>query len=154
MKILVVSDSHGSLKEIDAAVSAESPDMLLHLGDYAADFNRLANSYRHLQLKNVSGNCDRSFITDTKRIFNVGEKRIFMTHGHLYRVKQGLEALYFAALEANADIVLFGHTHTPFLYRRDGVLFINPGSSADGCYAVLTVNENSADAQLMHLRCQ
>ncbi|OJT91848.1 YfcE family phosphodiesterase, partial [Clostridioides difficile] len=34
------------------------------------------------------------------------------------------------ATEVDADIVIFGHTHTPFREIKDGVLYINPGSTS------------------------
>ncbi len=53
---------------------------------------------------------------------------IFATHGHRHSVYIGTNELAFRAKAANADIVLYGHTH---LAKRDyngNMLILNPGS--------------------------
>ena len=42
MKILVLSDSHGNISNMEAAVEREQPRMILHLGDCWRDAERLA----------------------------------------------------------------------------------------------------------------
>ena len=42
-------------------------------------------------------------------------KGLLLTHGHRYSVKSGYDALLARAVEVGADIVVFGHTHVPFL---------------------------------------
>ena len=41
MKILVLSDSHGNISNMEEAVEWEKPDMSLHLGDCCWDAARL-----------------------------------------------------------------------------------------------------------------
>ena len=49
-------------------------------------------------------------------------------------MKQSLMGLYYNAKEMGADIVLFGHSHLYGAEMKDGILFLNPGSTmlADG----------------------
>jgi len=61
-------------------------------------------------------------------VVEVKGKKIFLTHGHRYNVKQGIMNLYYKALELNADLVLFGHTHIPIVEKIDGITIMNPGS--------------------------
>ena len=35
--------------------------------------------------------------------------------------------LFYKALESNANIVFFGHTHNPTYFMEKGILFLNPG---------------------------
>ena len=42
MNILVLSDSHGNISNMEEAVEREKPDMILHLGDCWRDAERLA----------------------------------------------------------------------------------------------------------------
>ena len=51
-----------------------------------------------------------------------------VTHGHLFNVKSGLMKLRYKALEQNANIVCFGHSHILGIEKVDDILFINPGS--------------------------
>lgn len=61
-------------------------------------------------------------------------------HGDLYGVKIDLCRLSYYAEEANAQVVLFGHTHQPFAGYVGSVMMINPGSLKDGRYAELHVD--------------
>lgn len=55
------------------------------------------------------------------------------------------------------DVVVFGHTHRPLVRRRDGVLFVNPGSPSDHRFtpyrsiALLEIQDGRCDAQLIDL---
>jgi predicted phosphodiesterase len=54
--------------------------------------------------------------------------------------------------------VVNGHTHRPLVERKNGVLFVNPGSAGAprrgerSCVALLTVSGASATADLICLR--
>mgnify|MGYP003319315646 CR=1 FL=1 len=101
---------------------------------------------RVLQLiKTVSGNCDMMSMEPPWRKIEVAGLRIFMTHGHLYDVKYGLERIAARAYADGADIVLFGHTHNPISkYLPEGtelefvgkterpLLLFNPGTAGMG----------------------
>ena len=58
MKILVLSDSHGNISNMEAAVEREQPRMILHLGDCWRDAERLAERYPEIPMEHVPGNCD------------------------------------------------------------------------------------------------
>ena len=54
--------------------------------------------------------------------------RIAMTHGHLTRAPVGNKPKMLSHFRAfNPDIIIFGHTHVPYLDALDGVTFFNPG---------------------------
>lgn len=48
-------------------------------------------------------------------------KKIFMTHGHIYNIDNSL-------LLENGDILIYGHFHIPMIQRKEGKIFLNPGS--------------------------
>ena len=52
-----------------------------------------------------------------------GERLIWCTHGHLFHPDH-LPPL------SKGDVMLFGHTHVPGLWRRGGVVCLNPGSTS------------------------
>ena len=59
MKILVLSDSHSAMSFMRLCVDAVKPDYLIHLGDHFDDGEALAETYPHIRMYQVPGNCDR-----------------------------------------------------------------------------------------------
>ena len=59
-----------------------------------------------------------------------------MTHGHLSNVKYEYElgTLTSQALQAGAQIAVFGHTHDQHLSENMGVTLLNPGAIGRGYY--------------------
>ena len=139
LKILVISDSHGNTNSILDAVAKESPEMILHLGDYDRDCSVIGWDYQKIPVRCVRGNCDRGSPGPDTDEFTLGGKRYLMTHGNLYSVKTGLSSVISFAVSRGADVLLFGHTHTPHYSVKHGITIINPGSigMSGKTYAVL-----------------
>lgn len=130
MKIGIISDSHGDKNAVEKAVKQMTGvDAIFHLGDYAKD-GKYIKKLHPGQLYVVSGNCD--FFTDadtpTELVLEMEGKKVLVTHGHKYSVKDGLNTLYYKGQELGADIVLFGHTHNSQIVRVGGMVLLNPGS--------------------------
>ena len=106
MKILVLSDSHGNISNMEAAVEREQPRMILHLGDCWRDAERLAERYPEIPMEHVPGNCDYAPTVPQMLTLEFDGVRIFATHGHLFGVKRELTALADAARERGAQIGL------------------------------------------------
>lgn len=130
MKILAVGDTHGNvngfkalLKDINGLI-----DGVIHTGDYETDTRFINEDYPNLPLYGVCGNCDYGRFMPPVRIVELGGKRIFITHGHRYDVKFSLMRLSYAAMENQADICVFGHTHIPLVEKYNGLYIVNPGS--------------------------
>ena len=130
MKFIVFSDSHGVAENMIRAVEREKPDLCFFLGDGERDLDALQRRFPALPVNAVRGNCDMFSSSPTALVCAAGGLKIFMTHGHLYGVKHDpiLRELCEAALEADADVVLFGHTHEPFRDHTMGMHVLNPGS--------------------------
>ncbi len=128
MKILVISDSHGNVGPILTAIDREKPDVLLHLGDGVDDLRSVNFSG---QIYAVRGNND--FKTKLKTVGKVsyGKTIILYLHGHEYDVSNNYAKLVNFATQQGADIVLFGHTHKPDYFERNGIIFANPGAIKD-----------------------
>ena len=58
MKILVLSDSHGNLTNMELAVERTNPSLIFHLGDCWRDGERLHEQFPDIPLEQVPGNCD------------------------------------------------------------------------------------------------
>lgn len=129
MKILVFSDSHGNTSFMEQAVEAEAPDQILHLGDVLRDARALAGRFPQIPMTCVPGNCDGLGGSEpAERVVELEGKRILMMHGHTRGVKAGIGGAVWAGREAEADVVLFGHTHEPLCDRVGPMWVVNPGS--------------------------
>ena len=144
-KIIVVSDSHGNGKGIDAlrALVAEN-DLFVHLGDGMQDIRSLRAEFPE-KVYFCNGNCDFFSSYPAEGILEVEGVRIFYCHGHRYGVKSGLEELARCAKARDCDIALYGHTHEGKISEIDGVTLINPGTmryalDRGGSYCYLVVN--------------
>lgn len=129
MKILVLSDSHGTPEFMEQAVEAERPDLVCHLGDGRQEAEQLRQSYPQTPFLLVPGNCDfPDWREPLTKITEEGGIRILMTHGHSCGVKGGLLRLWLTAKENQCQVALFGHTHVPYCQCKDGIWLLNPGS--------------------------
>lgn len=131
MRILVVSDTHGRFGALYNVIQSQpNAEVVIHLGDVIDDLERIRPDFPDRMMVCVPGNCD-FFLRNRPPEFDtlrVEGKTIFFTHGHIYHVKRGDELLEQAARSRNADICLFGHTHSPLCEYRDGLYMLNPGS--------------------------
>ncbi len=90
MKILVLSDSHGNLTNMEQAVERTNPNLIVHLGDCWRDGERLHEHFPEIPLEQVPGNCDFRPGEPAEKLLILRDKRILICHGHTYGVKQSL----------------------------------------------------------------
>lgn len=128
MRILIVSDTHGSLRNFDEVIEREKGiDMMLHLGDVEGDDDYMEN-VMNCPVHIVGGNNDYFSGLPGEIEIRIGTYKVFMTHGHGYHVSMDTRRLKQAARTRGADIVMYGHTHRPDIDLEDSVIAINPGS--------------------------
>ena len=157
MRLLVLSDSHSALSFMRLCIDRVKPDMVIHLGDYYDDAKAMEEEYPSVRFYCVPGNCDKYRVTPDvpeTLVETVGGVKLYMTHGHLHRVKSGEGALIAAAKRRGAQIALFGHTHSPLCeHLEDGMWLLNPGSCGYfGGSAGMIVIENGIIAACRLLR--
>lgn len=153
MRILVISDSHGSAQKVTDVIEQESTAAyIVHLGDGERDMEPHQFTHPNKTIIQICGNCDFSSFNPSSQLFIADGRRIFATHGHPYYVKTGLTSLYLAAREKNAELALFGHTHCPHLEIYNGITFLNPGSLADGNYATVDITPKGIECVHRKLR--
>lgn len=146
MKWMIASDLHGSAyycRKMLEAFEREGADRLFLLGDllYHGSRNDLPREYapkevipllngKKEKLLCVRGNCDAEVdqmvlefpVLADYAVLPVGQRLIYVTHGHIYHVKN-LPPL------APGDVLLHGHTHVPaWTEFGQGNLYLNPGS--------------------------
>lgn len=66
-----------------------------------------------------------------RTILNVGGVRIGLVHGHAGKGRTTADRAFNAFADDDVDAIVFGHSHIPIRFRRDGVLLFNPGSPTD-----------------------
>ena len=143
MKLLVVSDIHGSAyytEKIPEIFEREKADKIIVLGDlyYHGPRNPLTKDYSPMKvaeilnslkdrLEVIKGNCDAEvdeMISEFKfkehLLLDVNNLKVYFTHGH----KNNMDNLP----DEQIDMMVYGHFHTGFIVKKDGIIFANPGS--------------------------
>lgn len=153
MRLLVLSDSHGSNRGIRQAIEQQPQvENIIHLGDGERDMDPVTLYQKHAF--QVYGNCDFSGDSPCVRIETFEGVKLFMCHGHTYNVKYGLQELKAAARANGCTVALFGHTHTPVTLYEDGLYLVNPGSASVGSrrsYATLDITPQGIFANIVYL---
>ncbi len=145
MKIGVMSDTHGDQTAVRQALKAAGHvDMWLHAGDYSQDVRYLSRLVT-VPVFAARGNCDGQTSAKIDEFVEVAGKKIWLTHGHHYSVKQGVRELVEWSRQYEIDIVIYGHTHVPDNQWDEQLLIFNPGSAAQprfgyGTCGVLEIN--------------
>jgi putative phosphoesterase len=128
MKILVVSDTHRHDENLVEVIGKVEPiDYLIHLGD-AEGSEDYIRQIADCPVSIVCGNNDFFSNLEIEEIIELGNHRIFITHGHYYCVGAGTSVLKQEARKKSCDIAMYGHTHCPVIDQKDEITVINPGS--------------------------
>lgn len=131
IRIIVFSDTHKCIEPcIQVINNIKDVDMIIHAGDHWSDARELESIFSEIPVKYVKGNCDFA-MAPLEELIEIGGKKIFVTHGHMYDVKlehEHYKTIQKRGLELGADVVVFGHTHMPFNVNLGNISIINPGS--------------------------
>lgn len=154
MTLLIVSDTHGKSERLQRLFELHKrADALIFLGDGIADIDR-ANARKYgFTVFSVRGNCDAmggsifSLKAKDELSFNFEGFNFFAIHGHKYGVKSSISPAIAAASKNQADVLLFGHTHTPInTYIPEGeynlnkpLYLFNPGSLSEFSYGLCEI---------------
>ncbi|MBD5118901.1 MAG: YfcE family phosphodiesterase [Clostridiales bacterium] len=154
--ICVFSDSHGSSENMLRAIEKENPDCVFFLGDGAADIATVAKKHPQLTVYTVRGNCDAHSAAPIILRTTIEDKKFFAAHGHTFDVKNDASfwELRSAALEADAGVVLFGHTHVPFEDKSWSMEILNPGTIsniATPSYGIVRIENGTIYTELKTL---
>ncbi len=129
-------------------------DLVLHAGDLM-DPALLRDLAAFAPVRAVRGNLDPpdANLPETQE-FEFGGARISMIHdsGRKEGRRKRLNRRF-----PDARVVIFGHSHIPFLEDEDGLLLLNPGSPTDKrrqpryTFSFLRIEEGSMRAEIMAL---
>jgi len=153
MKIIVVSDTHGSYQSLKRIMELnKNADIVVHCGDSRDELDNIKLEYPDKTYYCVKGNCDFGMLPLTET-FTVEGVKFFVTHGHIYNVKYSLYELDLAAREAGAQVALFGHTHIAHDELNDGIRLFNPGSAGySKSFGVIEVRNGQVLSNIAYLK--
>ena len=146
----VISDTHGLLRP-EAVKALKGVELIIHAGDIGAS-KVLAGLERLAPVYAVRGNIDRGDWARNlplTRVVEVGGVLLYVLH-ELFTLDLDPAAVGFAA-------VIYGHSHSPHLERKDGVLYLNPGSAGPRRFtlpvtvALLRVQNNGLISEFIEL---
>jgi putative phosphoesterase len=147
----VISDTHGLLRP-QVVQALAGVELIIHAGDIG-DPLILPRLERIAPVQAVRGNVDRgAWAADLPltRVVEVGDVHLYVLH-ELFNLDLDPAAAGFAA-------VIFGHSHSPHMEHKNGVLFLNPGSAGPRRFSLpvtlarLRVQGASLTAQLIDLK--
>jgi len=153
LRYLIISDTHGLREPMLELYRRYPVDGIIHLGDHIADARWLLERTDGPPVYHVKGNCDYGSTGLEEQLLELGGVRFLLMHGHRFGVKSGYGAAQAEAIRQGADVLLFGHTHNPFLEDRGGILMMNPGSlrNPNREYGIIEIEEGKAKGALLHL---
>ena len=136
-RIAIVSDTHNKcLDETARLIKEYKAEYIIFLGDLYEDGSVLENK-TFLDGISVLGNNDYMLYGkfSDEEIIDVNGYKIFICHGHTYKVEDDLSLLREKAEKEKFDICLFGHTHVYHEEIINGIYYYNPGSPSIAKYS-------------------
>lgn len=128
-RILVFSDSHGHTKNMFKIIEKiPGVNAIIHLGDIARDVVEMKEKFPLIPIYSVKGNNDFNFLLPQDQLIELDGFKIFITHGHLYLNSFEIDRLKRIAIEKEASIALYGHTHIADYEVCQSRIYANPGS--------------------------
>lgn len=159
--IYVVSDTHiperASRLPRKFVERIKADDIILHAGDFTE-----LEAYRNLEslatLYAVCGNMDhpeiRKFLP-AKRLLELFRFRIGLIHGS--GSPFGLAERIHKEFEGDLDVIVFGHSHSPYNLMQGNTLLFNPGSLAGNfpswkkSYGILQIDEKKIRGEVVYI---
>jgi putative phosphoesterase len=151
LEIGLISDTHGVLRA-GAVAALAGVAHVVHAGDVGtpAVLEALA---RIAPLTAVRGNNDHGAWANQlpeRATLRIGDVRILVVHDRGELARDGRDS-------EEADVVVSGHSHAPRIERKDGVLYVNPGSAGPRRFrlpialARLRIGRGGVDARIVEL---
>ena len=150
LRIGVISDTHGLLRpQVEQQLAGVAH--IIHGGDIGRP-EVMAGLRRIAAVTAIRGNVDigewAEDYPDTRTV-KLGGRTIYVLHD--------LQQLQLDPASYGVDVVISGHSHQPRIDRRDGVLYLNPGSAGPRRFklpiavARLEVDAARLDAEIVQL---
>jgi len=160
MLIGVISDTHipERAEKIPKAVYEVFKDveMILHAGDLVS-MDVLKELENLAPTVCVQGNMDRMYghKLPKREIIEIDKVKIGLDHGEVYP-RGDTQQLKYIGMEMGVDVLITGHTHTPFIKEVNKMLLLNPGSPtvprmSDPSVMLVEIEYNDLDARIIKI---
>ncbi len=127
-KLGLISDTHGCLlADVIESLRDSQVDLILHAGDIGGS-HVLEQLDEIAPVVAVAGNGDPEMYHELPwdLRLTLGSRRVFLCHW--YDNYGRIHPDYRRVVEEwSPDVLVYGHTHTALIERRDHTLFLNPG---------------------------
>ena len=151
MLVGVIADTHGLLRP-EALEALKGVEHILHAGD-VGNFDILDRLREIAPVTAIRGNVDThgpcAELPATEAV-ELGGCLVYMVHA--------LEWIDIVPKAAGVGLVVFGHSHEPKVERRDGVVYLNPGSAGPRRFklpvsvAKVRIEDGVVEAEIVELR--
>src|ERR1035441_8780308 len=147
----VISDTHGLLRP-EAVGALQSTELIIHAGDVGKP-EILGELRKIAPVVAVKGNVDKgswAAALPMTEVVEIDEAMVYVLHD-LHQLDLDTVVVEFSA-------VISGHSHEPSISRKNGLLFLNPGSAGPRRFnlpvnlALLRVMGGKLEAQLVELQ--
>ena len=151
MRIGLIADTHNLLRP-EALATLQGVDHLIHAGDIGGP-HILAELERVAPLSVVRGNNDQDSWADA-----IPERLTLRFGAIALHVLHDLTQLDIDPAAQGIDVVIAGHSHKPLHEKRNGVLYLNPGSAGPRRFklpigvGILHIEDDRARAELITLK--
>lgn len=148
VRVGLISDTHGLLRP-EAKRALAGCDRLIHAGDIGTP-DVLDELAELAPVTAIRGNVDRWAVDlPVTEVVEIAGRCVYVLHD--------LKSLDLDAAAAGFAAVVSGHSHQPRIERREGVLYVNPGSAGPRRFklpiavALLDVGATGLDARIVEL---
>jgi hypothetical protein len=133
VKIGVIADTHDNLPKIEKAarfLNKNRVEFVLHAGDFIAPFAAAKLKNLSCDFRGVFGNNDG----EKQGLAQISENRI--QNGPLRLTLGGRRIVLVHDINSinptteEAQLIVFGHSHKPEIFKKDSLILVNPGECA------------------------
>jgi hypothetical protein len=122
IRIGIISDTHGMLRT-SAVEALQGTDRIIHAGDIGS--RAVLDALQEIApVTAVRGNMDAGGYADP-----LNDREIVEAGGIFIYVLHDLNLLDLDPAAGAFQVVVFGHSHRPTAFEKNGVLYLNPGSA-------------------------
>lgn len=118
----IISDTHGLIRP-EAVAFLRGCERIVHGGDIGTP-EVLAQLSAIAPVTAVRGNNDKGTWAES-----ISETELFEFNGTYVYAIHDLSQIDIEPSAAGVHVIVSGHSHKPLVERRDGVLYVNPGSA-------------------------
>lgn len=146
----VISDTHGLVRP-EAVAALQGVSLIIHAGDVGT-LEVLERLRIVAPVVAVRGNTDQDYWArelPLTEVVEIGMVSLYVIHN--------VKELDLDPMVSGFNAIISGHSHQPLIDKRNGVLFVNPGSAGarrlklHPSVAVLTVKKISINARIIGL---